>query len=84
MRNHSAFRPIKADQTGRGHFWMKHNNRNNMVFIDGHVESNSPQECARALYKHMLLQNTITRGTSKTVYYRTAGGTRKSIAQKTD
>lgn len=84
MRNHTHFRPIKADQSGRGHFWMKHNNRNNMVFIDGHVESNSPQECAKALYKHMLLQKTITRGTSKTVYYRTVEGTRKSIAQKTD
>ena len=84
MRNHSHFRPIKSDSTGRGHFWMKHNNANNMVFVDGHVESNKPQECARALYKHMLVQGNITKGTSVTVYYRTFHGTRKSIAQKTD
>ena len=84
MRNHSSFRPAKADQTGRGHFWMKHNGANNMVFIDGHVESNKPAECAKALYKHMLLQKTITRGTSKKIYYRTAGGTRVTITQTSD
>ena len=84
MRNHSHFRPIKKDSTGRGHFWMKHNNANNMVFIDGHAESNRPNECARALYKHMLIQGNITKGTSVTVYYRTFYGIRKSIAQKTD
>ena len=84
MRNHSHFRPIKKDSTGRGHFWMKHNNANNMVFIDGHVESNRPLECARALYKHMLIQGNITKGTSVTVYYRTFSGVRTSIAQKTD
>ena len=33
MRNHSVFRPTKSDSTGRGHFWMKHNNKNNMVFM---------------------------------------------------
>ena len=84
LRNHSHFRPTKKDSTGRGHFWMKHNNANNMVFIDGHVESNKQQECAKALYKHMLLQGTITKGTSKTIYYRTFHGTRKSINQTTD
>ena len=84
MRNHSHFRPIKSDSTGRGHFWMKHNNANNMVFVDGHVESNRPLECARALYKHMLIQGNITKGTSVTVYYRTFSGVRTSIAQKTD
>ena len=84
MRNHSHFRPIKVDSTGRGHFWMKHNNANNMVFIDGHVEANRPMECAKAMYKHMLIQKTITRGTSKTIYYRTVEGTRKSIALTTD
>lgn len=84
MKNQTDFRPTKADQTGRGHFWMKHSNKNNMVFIDGHVESNSPQECAKALYKNMLLQKTITKGTSKTIYYRLRTGLRKSIAQTTD
>lgn len=84
MRNHSVFRPTKSDSTGRGHFWMKHSNKNNMVFIDGHVESNNPQECAKALYKHMLIQKTITRGTSKKIYYRTAGGTRVTITQTSD
>lgn len=84
MRNHSVFRPTKSDQTGRGHFWMKHNGANNMVFIDGHVESNKPIECAKALYKHMLIQKTITRGTAKKIYYRTAGGTRVTINQTSD
>ena len=84
MRNHSSFRPLKSDMTGRGHFWMKHSNKNNMVFIDGHVESNPPAECARAVYKHMLLQKTVTKGTAKTVYYRTFGGARRSISQKSD
>ncbi len=84
MRNHSHFRPLKSDLTGRGHFWMKHSNKNNMVFIDGHVESNPPAECAKAVYKHMLLQKTVTKGTAKTIYYRTFGGTRRSISQKSD
>ena len=84
MRNHSHFRPIKKDSSGRGHFWMKHNNANNMVFIDGHVEANRPMECAKAMYKHMLIQNNITRGDSVTVYYRDFSGTRKSIALTTD
>lgn len=55
-------------QKKNGTFWVKHNGRINVNFIDGHVESLSAKETARAMYNHFVVNKKKTPGTSANIY----------------
>ena len=55
-------------QKKNGTFWIKHNGRTNVNFIDGHVESLTALEAAKATYNHFLVNKKKKNGDSVNVF----------------
>ena len=68
LRQMGIMRP-NAKGNKYGKFWMKHNKRGNIAFIDGHVSTLNINESAKAYYRHKIALKTIMPGTAQTVYY---------------
>ena len=83
--NTSDFRilkPAESSNSSRGKFWLKHNNRCNIAFGDGHVVSANTAECAPALLEHLIAAKVKKRGDQITAYVLPKQGAQKSIKVK--
>ena len=78
----SIFKPAESAVGSRGKFWMKHNNRCNVAWGDGHVGTLSPGESAVALREHLIAAKVNKRGDQITAYYLPKYGPQKSLKTK--
>ena len=78
----SIFKPADSAVSSRGKFWMKHNNRGNVAFGDGHVAALGYYESANALLEHLIAVKVNKRGDQISAYVLPKQGAQKTIKVK--
>ena len=78
----SIFKPAESSVSSRGKFWMKHNNRGNVAFGDGHVAAMNAGESADALLEHLIATKVNKRGDQIKAYVLPKQGAQKTITIK--
>ena len=89
ISNWCFFKSAESSNSSRGKFWIKHVNRGNIAFADGHVTNYGMADFAPALKEHLVVAKAqtssgavITRSTQITAYILPRVGTQKSIKVK--
>ena len=92
ISNWCFFKSAESSNSSRGKFWIKHVNRGNIAFADGHVANLGMFDFATALKEHLIVAKAkttatssgvlVTRSTQITAYVLPRVGTQKSVKVK--